>query len=372
VHSDVLDEHILNILKLHPSISVETSDERLELAQFANDVPMKMGAVSLVTHRTGNYFESLSSLGERFFVFTSRHAGKICALGSVVFRKSWYGGVPCEVGYLLELRFATDLGRRARHEFFSFYAAMLKQSPNLALTKGCKHYYSAILSNNLAARKSLSRIGFGVRYQFLSGYRSTFYPKVVMPGLGKLVQRMGRTFSGASACSKVTAEQQEFLAEHSTHPTFGMDWNHAPFALESGVWIEVRRREQIVALAFLSGEKQPRAYRAVLSSGRPIDLPFSRLMCVTLSKSLSASERKNFTRRLFRRAYWKAYRWNVLALGISHTPDCNIFPKVSFGVPGLPVEGGLYRIVHEDWPADILCAGILGPQNEFAIELGLI
>lgn len=165
---------LATLLARYPGIELADPadpDHNRDLLAFFDSQTMHGAGLHLRYERAPNFFRFLEYQSDTAYVFYVRKpAGTIGGMGTISIRPGYIHGILTSVGYLGDLRINRD--RRLARRWRQFYAALLAAAPEMPELQYCRHFLTAILDTNHAARRALveaPRAPF--RYQELAPYR---------------------------------------------------------------------------------------------------------------------------------------------------------------------------------------------------------
>ncbi|OQW50354.1 MAG: hypothetical protein A4S09_00750 [Proteobacteria bacterium SG_bin7] len=158
---------IKNICLEFPEIAPFSPKDQTDIDVLFSSSPMRLAGLNLVYERSPDFMALLRAQGGEQVSLVGRHNSQLFGLASFSFSKRFIGGKVQNVGYLGDMRIQpSKLSTRLWRDAY----------PKL-LRSGNSYFYTAILSQNELAKRSL------VKQKRDSGFRYDFLKKVRMINL---------------------------------------------------------------------------------------------------------------------------------------------------------------------------------------------
>lgn len=363
-----------SILEEHPAIRLASDSDSDELHAFLNSLPMSMGSVQLNIVRGRDFFSLLRKQGDSYLSFMVTEGSKICGLASVVYRHSYVASRKAVVGYLQDLRLSPNITSALRAQFFSFYAKALQFSAEMPETAFCKFYYSAILKENLLARKALSRAQSPIKYVHFATYASYLLPTLPLQFFGQKKKALGQDQTLQAPKLKEQAEVLAFFELNATRNFLDVTPDDFQRILPNAEVVAVRNEGELVAACLLTTSAPDRAYAVkVPSLGLSFEAHGLYPFGITLRRGLTPTLHETFLNKLLTKAILRAQTFEGTFFGMA-VPNTGFKPaRVLRLLPKVCLEGSIYRVYHRDWPLNSeLMSGFLRPSDTLSLELGFL
>jgi hypothetical protein len=351
---------LLRMFDAFPLARLASKEDSERLANFMNEHSMQAGLLDLTFTRGNDYFSLLELQGHRSITIFIEQNGKVMALGSLTIRHSYMRRKKCVVGYFQDLRISSDAPATVRLMIYNCMTELVRLSPHIPDTENCNFFYTAILSNNFAAKAALSRHKFVLEYTKLFAYRALVVPK--LPGFGLLSK-----FCSALEISFDSA--LKFYESNLGGLAFDIDLDQFSRLRKFSKAIGVLDKGELQGVCLIVDINIARQMNLRLfKSSQSYSLLNTLIFGLRVSKSLSADEKSALKAKLFRGAVFHSSKLPGIFCGYIQVEDDIKVGPLPF-LTSRSTRGDVYRVYHPDnLRVDGFEAGFLRPDHLGAFE----
>ena len=350
------------LLESFPMLSIATSAEGRELAEFMEEHSMSTDALEVTFTRGSDYFGLLALQGERSITMCIRSSDKgLLAVGSLTTRSSFLRGKPAVVGYLQDLRVSKAVSASLRQKFYEFFSEFIRLSPSLPDLDFCKYFYTAILSSNGPAKAALSRERFTLEYTKLFSYEAWVFPKI--PGLGFLSY-----FQTIDVPTK--EEVFAFYTAELGSSMYDLDPRDIERLWEYSKPLCLREHGVGIAFCFLVDMNRLRKMKILIKKmNLTLPLTSTHVFGLRVGKKVSHKRKSAVKSALLKQAILQSYSLKSHLLGyIQVENDVGVEGSLLFKTK-VVTEGDVYRVYHPDHTSlEGFVDGFLRPAHTGAFE----
>lgn len=158
------------ILKDFPNIRLAKQADNEALLEFYAKSQLTTSKQNIVYKRGNDFFAFMKEKSKDYLVFILfDDSNKIQGLATVNYRPGFIDGVETIVGYLGDLR--VNLQRKLIRQWRKMYTLFISHSPELPETHYCRHYLTALISENFFSRNNLANNRIErVKYKLVERY----------------------------------------------------------------------------------------------------------------------------------------------------------------------------------------------------------
>lgn len=372
-----------------PRIRLATRDDQPSLTALHRSFAMESGAVSLTYDFAGAPLEAAGESGTPTFVALFEEEGQLRGTASLACRRARVGDETIPYAYLANLRVAPGMSAGLRREWRAFYGALVRQARSLPSAGEPRFLLTAVLDENQAAMRALTRRLKEVRYLPLQRYVSVT-ALAPTPLARRRTCGVELRFAGPTDLPRIRAFLSEAAFRRGLGEDFSLSGHKDELSRRLRCWRDFSVRDFIVAEADdgrllavtaprltpsrkLRLERASRPLRAALRGARLLGVPAVQvpgplellyLTHLELSPALSVERREAVLEALL------AFVWErVSRPRRAHALSFALWPELGWplrrlrGWLQLRTPGTLYQVVARDEEGDerLRCAAAAAP-----------
>ncbi|MEH0861289.1 hypothetical protein [Halobacteriovorax sp. DPLXC-1] len=213
------------VMEPYSHIRLATKSDNDAILNFYKDIHMQTGTESLSFDRGENFFEFYERKGNHYWSFVFLNDDEtICGVGTIIRQIRHVNGEFRPVAYFCDLRVSPVGGRRAKVQWRKLFKDIIEALPNLSEELRCEMSYTAILSDNERAIKSLTKNGRGFNYRHIDNYHvySVVCPPVFNPARGRVQKIDFKKFNDFYRSENSNLELREQITDEKDNKYFGV------------------------------------------------------------------------------------------------------------------------------------------------------
>jgi hypothetical protein len=332
---------LLRLFQAFPMLSVASKEQGPELSRFMEQSSMAADNFEITFTRGLDYFSLLEAQGQHSITLCIMgQEGQVLGVGSLTSRMSFVRGKPTPVGYFQDLRVSKHVTGSARQNFYEFFTEFVRLSPSLPDLNFCKFFYTAILSDNKAAKTALSRDRFILEYTKMYSYEAWLFPKI--PGLGLLSSMNSYDFPSLQ-------EVMDFYKAELGRSMYDLDLGDIERLWEYSIPLCLREKGNLLGVCLLADTNQLRKMKVCLKKiNLTLSLSSTQIFGLRVQNRLSQKRKEDVKSALLRKAILKSFSLNTHYLGyIQVENDIEVGFHPLF-LPKVVTKGDVYRVYHPD------------------------
>lgn len=267
----------------YPEVTLATSADNEDILRFFDSFPMKGTKVQVRFERRPDFFAFLKQHSPVYYVFLLRVKGKVEGIGSLVLKEGYINGSRTGIGYLGDLRVRAGMKNSAFWR--RFYSGLIKNFSHIDEFKETTHLQTAIMGDNVEAKKSLADSDrYGFHYHLLSEYRMV-----------NIIARKGAVKSHGLRIRRATPADKHLMQAYYQEQESKKQFGHAELYKHSLLtWKNFSEKSFIIAfdsqgIVGMAGTWYPGDTKKMMVDNLPLSVrlarPFSRLFGIRLPKN---------------------------------------------------------------------------------------